>query len=62
MIVGDLFETHCPEEPLVAAAVAQLRRLEQAGIPVVTVPGNHDEITYPNSVYQTRRDDWPGSW
>ncbi len=60
VIAGDLFDTHCPEEPLVAAAVAQLRRLEQAGIPVVTVPGNHDEITYPNSVYQTRRDGWPG--
>ncbi len=58
VIAGDLFETHRPEEPLVAAVVAQLRRLEQAGIPVVTVPGNHDEITYPNSVY--RRGDWPG--
>jgi len=60
VIAGDLFETHCPEEPLAAAAMAQLRRLEQAGIPVVTVPGNHDEITYPNSVYQKHRDDWPG--
>lgn len=60
LIVGDLFETHCPEASLVAAAMAQLRRLEQAGVPVVTVPGNHDEITYPNSVYQTHRDDWPG--
>ncbi|WP_374713305.1 DNA repair exonuclease, partial [Symbiobacterium terraclitae] len=60
VIAGDLFETHRPEEPLVAAVMGQLRRLEQGGVPVVTVPGNHDEITYPNSVYQNHREDWPG--
>lgn len=60
VIAGDLFETHRPEEPLVASAMAQLRRLEQGGVPVVTVPGNHDEITYPNSAYQNHREDWPG--
>jgi len=60
VIAGDLFETHRPDEALVAGVMAQLQRLEQGGVPVVTVPGNHDEITYPNSVYQNHRSDWPG--
>ena len=60
VIAGDLFDTHIPDEPLVAAVKAQLRRLVEAGVMVVTVPGNHDEITYPQSVYRRHRDDWPG--
>ena len=60
VIAGDLFETHRPEPVLVQHAVAQLSRLEEAGIRVVTVPGNHDEITYADSVYQQQKDLWPG--
>ncbi|NLW55054.1 MAG: DNA repair exonuclease [Firmicutes bacterium] len=60
IIAGDLFETHRPGTELVEAVLRELRRLEQANIPVITVPGNHDEITYHDSVYRQRRNDWPG--
>ncbi len=60
VVAGDLFETFDPPEPLVERALAQLRRLAAAGVLVVTVPGNHDEITYSASVYRRRRDAWPG--
>lgn len=60
LIAGDLFETHRPGTELVEAVLRELRRLEQANIPVLTVPGNHDEITYHDSVYRQRRNDWPG--
>lgn len=60
VIAGDLFETHRPEAELVQAVLAQLRRLESAGVPVVTVPGNHDEITYHDAVYRRYAGQWPG--
>lgn len=60
MIAGDLFETHRPDRELVESVLRELRRLEQTNIPVITVPGNHDEITYNDSVYRQRRGDWPG--
>ncbi|MEW6046680.1 MAG: hypothetical protein AB1609_09395 [Bacillota bacterium] len=36
------------------------RRDELLRRAVVTVPGNHDEITYADSVYRERARDWPG--
>ncbi|HEY8424610.1 MAG TPA: DNA repair exonuclease [Limnochordales bacterium] len=60
VIAGDLFESHRPDRALVASVLEQLRRLEAAGVRVVTVPGNHDEITYPDSVYRERAAEWPG--
>ena len=60
IIAGDLFERHDPPENLVRSVVAALGRLEEAGVRVVTVPGNHDEITYPGSVYRAWADRWPG--
>ena len=60
VIAGDLFETFDPRAQLVEDVLRQLRRLEAAGIRTVTVPGNHDEITYASSVYRTRADEWPG--
>ena len=60
ILAGDLFEHHDPPEALVRSAVTALARLEQAGVRVVTVPGNHDEITYPRSVYRLWADRWPG--
>ncbi|QIA26775.1 DNA repair exonuclease [Thermaerobacter sp. PB12/4term] len=60
LIAGDLFETHRPPESLVQEVISQLRRLEAAGVPVVTVPGNHDEITYHDSVYRRFAAAWPG--
>ncbi|WP_324667949.1 hypothetical protein [Geochorda subterranea] len=43
-----------------ASALEQFRRLEAAGVRVVTVPGNHDEITCADSVYRERASEWPG--
>ncbi len=60
LMVGDLFETHRPEIGLVDSVLQELRRLEKANIPLITVPGNHDEVTYNDSVYRQRRAEWPG--
>lgn len=60
IIAGDLFETFDPPAMLVEEVFRQLRRLEAAGVRTVTVPGNHDEITYASSVYRTRAEEWPG--
>jgi exonuclease SbcD len=58
IISGDLFDRHDPEENLVHYVMAQLRRLQEAGKPVIIVPGNHDEITYAKSVY-VKYGAWP---
>ena len=60
IIAGDLFETHRPDPALEDAVVKDLRRLIDNGISVVTVPGNHDEISYHDSVYRRRAANWPG--
>ncbi|KAF1084742.1 putative metallophosphoesterase YhaO [Sporotomaculum syntrophicum] len=60
LIVGDLFEKFKPEYALVRETMRQLGRLTTRGLLVVTVPGNHDEITYRESVYRTQGDSWPG--
>jgi len=60
VIAGDLFETHEPDGELVGTVLAQLRSLDAGRIPAVTVPGNHDEITYFTSVYRAHADRWPG--
>ncbi len=60
IIAGDLFESYRPEPALVDEALAQLRRLTAAGVALVTVPGNHDELTYAGSVYRRASADWPG--
>ena len=60
MIAGDLFETHRPPADLVVGVLAELERLVRAGVQVVTVPGNHDEITYHDSVYRQYGREWPG--
>ncbi len=60
VVAGDLFERHRPDLATVSAALAHLRRLTDAGVALVTVPGNHDELSYANSVYRTEADRWPG--
>lgn len=60
IIAGDLFESHRPDPYVAEQALRGLARLQQAGIFVVTVPGNHDEISYHDSVYRLRGDSWPG--
>lgn len=57
LIVGDLFNRHDPPPELetrVRRAIAASAR----SVPVITVPGNHDELSYRDCPY--RRGDWPG--
>lgn len=58
IISGDLFDRHDPEAALVSQVKAGLRRFSSGGGVAILVPGNHDEITYPKSVY--RREAWDG--
>ena len=60
LIVGDLFDDFDPASDLVRSVREALERLTSAGIAVVTVPGNHDELTYANSVYRREASRWPG--
>ncbi|CEP68522.1 Metallo-dependent phosphatase-like [Moorella glycerini] len=60
LIAGDLYDNHRPEASLVEETIRELGRLEAAGIQVITVPGNHDEITYNDSVYRREANRWPG--
>lgn len=60
IIAGDLFETHTPPQPLVESVLADLDKLVAAGVQLITVPGNHDEITYADSVYREQSARWPG--
>lgn len=60
VIAGDLFERHRPRPELVAQVKEELNRLVRAGVAVVTVPGNHDEISYHDSVYRVEASSWPG--
>jgi len=58
VIAGDLFEQHAPDERTVAAARREFERLAARHLPVILVPGNHDGISYSDSVY--RRERFPG--
>jgi hypothetical protein len=60
LIAGDLFETPHPDPGLAEAVIGDLARVADAGVHVVTLPGNHDELTYPDSVYRAQADRWPG--
>lgn len=60
LIAGDLFERFDPDPQLCGRAVAALRRLIDYNRFVLTVPGNHDEYTYPQSVYRRLAKEWPG--
>ncbi len=61
LISGDLFETHDVQDTrLVGRTITTLRRITATGRTLVTVPGNHDEYSYPESVYRAHASDWPG--
>jgi len=60
IIAGDLFESHRPVAKVIGQVMKELTRLVRGGIQLVTVPGNHDEITYPDSVYRQEQNRWPG--
>lgn len=52
ILAGDLFDTHRPSARLASFAKGQIERLTQAGIAVVAVPGTHDSLEYPDSIFR----------
>jgi len=59
IIAGDLFDHYDPAETLVQSVLTDLERLRAAGIRILTVPGNHDEYSYPDCVYRRQGARWP---
>ncbi len=53
IIAGDLFETYRPDSGVRGFAAAQLERLSSASLPVLIIPGTHDSVGYPDSIYRT---------
>ena len=51
LIAGDLFDRPCPPADVYNLALSEFRRLKGSGIPVILIPGNHDALGYPHSVY-----------
>ncbi len=61
LIAGDLFETHEDPDPrMTGRVISTLKRLTSGGRTLVTVPGNHDEYSYPRSIYREHAGIWPG--
>jgi len=60
LIAGDLFETHDPKARLIGQVVTTLKKIPASDRVLVTVPGNHDEYSYPQSVYRSHERNWPG--
>jgi len=60
LLAGDIFDSHTPPDTLVRTVLADLSRLHEAGIRVLTVPGNHDEYSYPDGVFRRYSARWPG--
>ncbi len=56
IIAGDLFDTEVKDFNAALAAAVQLRRLDQAGIPVYLILGNHD-----SREEMTRHVPWPAN-
>lgn len=57
LIAGDLFDRHDPPQALEEDARARLAAIAEK-VPVIILPGNHDEYSYAQCVY--RRQKWPG--
>lgn len=60
LVAGDLFEKFNPDDTLIREVLRQLGRVTAQGLVLITVPGNHDEITYKESVYRKYSKEWPG--
>lgn len=59
VVAGDLFDHPRPESALVGRVQAGLKRLADRGIVPVLIPGTHDNVIAPDSVY--RRHEFPGA-
>jgi DNA repair exonuclease SbcCD nuclease subunit len=58
LVAGDLFDTRRPDSDTLALARVLFSRLVAAGKAVVALPGSHDSIAYPDSVFRSER--FPG--
>ncbi len=54
LIAGDLFDSHNPEERLVALAESQFQKIADAGKRAVLIAGTHDSYRYPDCIYRVR--------
>ncbi len=52
LIAGDLFDRPRPSEATVIAVRETVRRLQDDGIPVAAVPGNHDAVALNAALYE----------
>ncbi len=59
LIAGDLFHNHQPPTEAAAATRRDLAKIA-AVVPLITVPGNHDEYSYADCIYRHDRATWPG--
>ncbi|WP_429885827.1 metallophosphoesterase family protein [Geoalkalibacter halelectricus] len=59
VVAGDLFDHSRPDSGLVGRVQAGLKRLADRGIVPVLIPGTHDNVIAPDSVY--RRHEFPGA-
>lgn len=60
LLAGDIFDDHRPSTELVEQVLGLLGRASAAGLILATVPGNHDELTYADSVFRHYASRWPG--
>jgi exonuclease SbcD len=52
LVAGDFFDIPNPPQEIIRFTTTQLKRLEQAKIPVIVTPGNHDAIGATESIYR----------
>jgi exonuclease SbcD len=55
LVAGDLFDSHNPDQRLVALADAQFQRLTDAGKRTALICGTHDSYRYPDCIYRVHR-------
>lgn len=58
LVAGDLFDRPQPDQATLGQVQAGLKRLVERGIVPVLLPGTHDTVRVPNSVF--RRESFPG--
>jgi len=58
LICGDLFDWPIPDARILEKVKSTFEEASQKEIPIILIPGNHDNIITPNSVY--RKENFPG--
>lgn len=51
VIAGDLFDSSNPSTDCIRFTIKQLKALKKSDIPAIVVPGNHDSLSMPGSVF-----------